>query len=192
MLAAVLGHPQGGAKGLPPGARLVPWLNKADLPGLQAAGREVARGLLRNAAVDEVLIAAAETDEPVREAWGRVAAVVLAAGQGRRFGGLKQVMPWHGEPLVAHVAEQALACPDVATVVVTAGAGIGQVTAALGVTGGEQPADCDADARLGARARAAARAAGLRAAQAADDLACRPRCSCWPTNPAFRPNCCPR
>jgi molybdenum cofactor cytidylyltransferase len=130
-VARVVAHPQGGAKGLAPGVRLVPFLNKADLPGAEASGRELARQLLEFPAVDEVIIAAAETGEPVRGAWGRVGAVVLAAGQGRRFGGLKQVMPWGGKPLVAHVAEQALACEDVATVVVTEGAHSGQVAAAV-------------------------------------------------------------
>ncbi|MCX7669022.1 MAG: nucleotidyltransferase family protein, partial [Anaerolineae bacterium] len=68
---------------------------------------------------------------PVREVWGRVAAVVLAAGQGRRFGALKQLLPWHGVPLVAHVADQALACADVDRVFVTIGAGADDVRRGL-------------------------------------------------------------
>jgi molybdenum cofactor cytidylyltransferase len=122
LIARVLVDPRGGAKGLPVGARFAPILNKADLPGNEEGGRELARALLANRMVDEVVLAAAETDSPAREVWGRVGAVVLAAGQASRFGGLKQVMPWRGKPLVTHVAEQALACGDVATVVVTAGA----------------------------------------------------------------------
>ena len=56
---------------------------------------------------------------------------MLAAGQGKRFGALKQVLPWHGVPLVAHVADQALACSDIDRVVVTVGAGADPVEAAL-------------------------------------------------------------
>ena len=79
------------------------------------------------------------------EVWGRVGVVVLAAGQGKRFGALKQVLPWRGLPLVAHVADQALACPDIDRVVVTVGAGADQVEAALaGRTCGSR-----AGARLG-------------------------------------------
>ncbi|MGE5601664.1 MAG: selenium cofactor biosynthesis protein YqeC, partial [Nitrososphaerales archaeon] len=153
-VARVLRHPQGGAKGLPSAARFVPFLNKADLN--MDGGRELARALLvdqgeteqglaasggitrdRAVVVDEVIIGAAESAEPVRESWGHVAAVVLAAGEAKRFGSLKQVMPWHGAspgvtvPLVVHVARQALACPAVAGVVVTVGAQGELVEAAL-------------------------------------------------------------
>jgi len=47
---------------------------------------------------------------------------VLAAGAARRFGTLKQLASWRGIPLVAHVAQQALACPDISQVIVTTGA----------------------------------------------------------------------
>ena len=67
----------------------------------------------------------------MREVWGRVGAVVLAAGEAKRFGALKQVLPWRGIPLVAHVADQALRCPDVDRVGVTVGAGAEQVRAAM-------------------------------------------------------------
>lgn len=130
MVAAVLAHPDGGAKGLPVDARLIPILNKVDDERLPAA-RQIARLLLAHPRVDSVLIAAAAEPDPVREAWGRVGAVVLAAGEARRFGSLKQVLPWHGAPLVAHVTAQALACPDIARVAVTVGAEAERVTAAL-------------------------------------------------------------
>ncbi len=130
LIAAVLAHPDGGAKGLPPGCRLVPILNKVTDARLPAA-RQIARLLLAHPQVDSVLIAAVAESDPVREVWGRVGAVVLAAGEARRFGALKQVLPWQGVPLVAHVAAQALACPDLARVAVTVGAEAARVTAAL-------------------------------------------------------------
>jgi molybdenum cofactor cytidylyltransferase len=95
-------------------------------------GRAIARNLLESPLVDRVVIAALEGPEPVREAWGRVGAVVLAAGGAKRFGALKQVANWRGRPLVAHVADQALACPDISSVVVTVGAEATAVHAALG------------------------------------------------------------
>jgi molybdenum cofactor cytidylyltransferase len=122
LIAQVLVHPQGGAKGLPRHARFAPILNKADLLDVHSEACELARQLLENPIVDEVVLAAAQTDNPAPEVLGRVAAIILAAGRASRFGSLKQVMPWRGEPLVAHVAEQALSCPDVTTVVATAGA----------------------------------------------------------------------
>ncbi len=130
LIAAVLAHPDGGAKGLPPRARFVPILNKVTDERLPAA-RQIARLLLAHPCVDSVLIAAVTEPDPVREVWGRIGAVVLAAGEARRFGGLKQVLPWQGVPLVAHVAAQALACPDIARVAVTVGAEAERVMDAL-------------------------------------------------------------
>ena len=123
MIAAVLAHPQGGAKDVPSTARLIPFLNKAEDAATLAAAREIARLLLQEPRIDSVLIGAAQADDPVHEVWGRTGAVVLAAGEAKRFGALKQVLPWRGVPLVAHVADQALACPDVDQVAVTVGAG---------------------------------------------------------------------
>jgi molybdenum cofactor cytidylyltransferase len=131
MIAAVLAHPQGGAKGMPPNARLIPFLNKAEDEATLAAAREIARLLLKQPRIDGVLIGATQADDPVREVWGRTGAVVLAAGEAKRFGALKQVLPWRGVPLVAHVADQALRCPDIDRVSVTVGAGGDQVRAAL-------------------------------------------------------------
>jgi molybdenum cofactor cytidylyltransferase len=132
MVARVLAHVQGGAKSLPAGARLVPFLNQADDPDRLAAACEVARLLLAEAQVESVLIGAAEAPEPVQEVWSRAGAVILAAGQATRYGSLKQLLPWDGLPLVSHVVGQALACTDVARVVVSLGAGAEEVGAALG------------------------------------------------------------
>jgi molybdenum cofactor cytidylyltransferase len=131
MIAAVLAHPQGGAKDVPPNARLIPFLNKVEDEATLAAAREIARLLLQQPRIDSVRIGAAQRDDPVREVWGRCGAVVLAAGEAKRFGALKQMLPWRGIPLVAHVADQALRCLDVDRVAVTVGAEAEQVSAAL-------------------------------------------------------------
>jgi molybdenum cofactor cytidylyltransferase len=132
MIATVLAHTEGGAKGLPAGARLVPFLNKADDQIALESGRAIARSLRLRPQVDSVVIGALEGPEPAREVWTRVGAVVLAAGDAKRFGAFKQVADWRGRPLVAHAVDQALACPDLSTVVVTVGAGAAAVRAALG------------------------------------------------------------
>ncbi|HQI87517.1 MAG TPA: NTP transferase domain-containing protein, partial [Anaerolineae bacterium] len=36
-----------------------------------------------------------------------IAAVILAAGGSTRFGAPKQLLPWQGRPLIAHVADMA-------------------------------------------------------------------------------------
>jgi len=51
----------------------------------------------------------------------RVAAIILAAGEARRFGSPKQLLDWQGQPLLRHVVLQALAAP-VAEIVVVLGA----------------------------------------------------------------------
>lgn len=45
---------------------------------------------------------------------GRIAAVVLAAGAGRRFGGAKLAAPWKGEPLLSHALRPLDGIPGVA------------------------------------------------------------------------------
>jgi molybdenum cofactor cytidylyltransferase len=131
IVAAVIAHPAGGAKDLPPGARLVPFLNKVESEERLNAAHTLARLLLAYELVDSVIIGAAEAAEPVREVWSRVGAVVLAAGGASRYGELKQLLPWGDVPLVTHVTGQALACPDVTCVAVTLGAGAEGVHAAL-------------------------------------------------------------
>jgi molybdenum cofactor cytidylyltransferase len=68
MIARVLAHPGGGAKGLPTGARLVPLLNKADTCDIRAA-HETARKLLAYSNVDSVLVGSVDRDPPVLKAW---------------------------------------------------------------------------------------------------------------------------
>lgn len=131
LIATILAHPLGGAKAAPAGARLVPFLNKAEDEASLAAARRIARLLLAHPRINSVAIGAAAAADPAVEVWGRVAAVVLAAGRGSRFGALKQLLPWHDVPLAAHVADQALACAAIARVIVAVGAGADQVREAL-------------------------------------------------------------
>lgn len=59
VVAAVLAHPQGGLKGCPPGARVVPFLNKAETQEGQAAAADIAAALLRSSRICHVVAGAA-------------------------------------------------------------------------------------------------------------------------------------
>jgi len=67
-IARVLSHPEGGAKNLPAGARLVPLLNKVDLCDIRTAG-EIADSLLKHPNVDSVIVGSVDRDPPIREVW---------------------------------------------------------------------------------------------------------------------------
>lgn len=55
VVAAILAHPQGGLKGCPPGARVVPFLNKAETPAEQAMAADIAAILLRSSRIHHVV-----------------------------------------------------------------------------------------------------------------------------------------
>jgi probable selenium-dependent hydroxylase accessory protein YqeC len=71
IVARVLAHPEGGRKGVPPGARVVVLVNKVEsLPDLSPA-RETAERLLREPAIHSVLLASLRDDKPVLEVFTR-------------------------------------------------------------------------------------------------------------------------
>ena len=90
-----------------------------------------ARLLLQRPRVDSVLIGAAQRDDPVREVWRRSGSVVRPR-EGRNVSARSsRCCPWRGVPLVGHVADQALRCPDMDRLAVTVGAGAEPVQAAI-------------------------------------------------------------
>jgi molybdenum cofactor cytidylyltransferase len=119
LMAAVLMHPQFGLKRVPPGARIIPLLNKVTPETLPLA-REVAGYLLTDANIERVLIGAVEEDNPIWEARRRVGAVILAAGESRRMGEPKLLMDWGGRTIIRQVCEQVAAC-DLYEVTLVAG-----------------------------------------------------------------------
>jgi molybdenum cofactor cytidylyltransferase len=107
LMAAVLLHPEGGLKNAPPAATVMPLINKVSYARLESA-RQIAEALLRSSGVQRVLLCAVAQQNPIKEAWGRVGAVVLAAGGSRRFGSPKQLLPWKGRSLLEHVVDTVL------------------------------------------------------------------------------------
>lgn len=125
----ILLHPQGGLKNIPAQARRVVLLNQADAPEQVRVAGEMAWGLLEG--YHAVLVASLGSSAPtVHAVYEKTAGVVLAAGGSSRLGRPKQLLEWHGAPLVRHVARQALAT-GLSPVVVVTGAKADQVKAAV-------------------------------------------------------------
>jgi molybdenum cofactor cytidylyltransferase len=110
LIAAVLLHPQGGLKNAPADARVVVLINKVHSEARAETAHHLAHLLLENPRIGAVAVGAVQEDDPVREVVSRVAVVVLAAGESRRFGRLKQLLPWgDGGTLLTHAVDVALA-----------------------------------------------------------------------------------
>ncbi len=140
-MVRLLIHPDGGVKNHPPGARCLTLLNQVDDPPRLAAARLMAH-LLAGDGFSALIgrVGMAEM-EPIRERWGPVAAIVLAAGESARLGRPKQLLLVDGEPLVTRTASTALASGAQQVIVVT-GAWREAVTKALA------PLVADASGRL--------------------------------------------
>ncbi len=106
-VARVLTHAEGGLHHVPAGARVVALLNQVESDEHLAAGRAIAQEALAGSGLDEVILATLQADDPVIEAHGRVAGIVLAAGSSTRFGQPKLLLPWGSATLIEHVVQQA-------------------------------------------------------------------------------------
>jgi molybdenum cofactor cytidylyltransferase len=107
LIAAVLLHPEGGMKDAPSEAKVIPLINKVTTAQMKRA-REIARLLLASSRVQRALLGAVAERDPIKEAWSRTASIVLAAGESRRFGAPKQLLPWGEKTLLEHVVDTAL------------------------------------------------------------------------------------
>jgi molybdenum cofactor cytidylyltransferase len=101
--AALLVHPQGGLKGVPDKARVIPFINKVETIGQLTTARQIAHLTLHASRITQVVIGAIKTEQPIREVHKRVTAVVLAAGQAKRMGQTKQLLPWGETTVLAQV-----------------------------------------------------------------------------------------
>ncbi len=115
-LAAVLCHPQGGLKNIPPQSRKICLLTHADSINRQAESRHISQ-LLRNC-FDSVVVVSAPNQSAINSnhissyqvvaVHEPTAGIVLAAGASQRFGEPKQLLCWKDETLVHHAARVAL------------------------------------------------------------------------------------
>jgi len=124
-VAAVLTHPQGGLKGVPPQARVVPILNQWEGEQASAEAREVAELVLRHERIQRVVVASLRRADPVLDVIEveplkrpKVAAIVLAAGASTRYGQPKQLLPVGPRTMLQHVVDVVLASPVDQTIVV--------------------------------------------------------------------------
>jgi molybdenum cofactor cytidylyltransferase len=70
-VASILCHPEGGAKKLPPGARLIPILNKTDSEKDISNARAIAKILITRPIVSAVALCSVIHSIPVHELWSR-------------------------------------------------------------------------------------------------------------------------
>ncbi len=105
-LAAVIAAEGGGLKGVPDGAEVRVLLNKTTGIAIEP-GRQVAQTLLKNARIRAVVLASVMEEDPVMEAHGHVAGVILAAGGSSRLGEPKQMIQWRDHPLIWHAVRAA-------------------------------------------------------------------------------------
>ncbi len=127
-LAQGMAHPEGGLKNIPAGARRIALLNQADSPELQSQAVALKSKLLPK--FDAVIISSLQPLTEIYAVHEPIAAVVLAAGESRRFGSPKQLLDWHGKPLIRHVVQKALQA-ELDRVVVVCGAEIDTIRQAL-------------------------------------------------------------
>ena len=134
-LARVLVDARGGLKDAPAGARIVPFLNKVETSARLAAAQEAAAWILDEQRIDRVVIGAMQGETPVREVRRRVAAVVLAAGESRRMGRNKLLLPWGDTTVLGLTIANALASGvmEVMVVVGHEGEAVARVAEAQGV-----------------------------------------------------------
>jgi molybdenum cofactor cytidylyltransferase len=130
-IAATMRHPDGGLKNIPAQARVIPLLNKVESHKDLAAARQIAEKLLACPQINSVALGAVrQPDSPVAEVYGRVAAVVLAAGGSSRFGSPKQLARWGEQSFIERAVEAALAS-QAEPVLVVLGAEVEQSRALL-------------------------------------------------------------
>lgn len=145
-LTKVLLHPEGGLKGIPPGAKHMCLLNQADTPQLQAKGSQIASLLLPT--YESVIVASmgehsresvgildvGQADSPIAgkifSVHERIGGIILAAGGSERLGRPKQLLPWRGVPIIRHVAQSALSA-GLSPVIVVLGAYADEIQAVL-------------------------------------------------------------
>jgi molybdenum cofactor cytidylyltransferase len=131
-VAQVLRDPAFGLKGVPPGARVVGWVNQVPPTGyMLGRARMIASLMLRQPRISAAAFGSAQAPNPVHEARSRVGAVILAAGMSTRMQGeMKVLLPWQGQRTILEHLIQRLYDAKVDDVVVVTGHRAPEVKAA--------------------------------------------------------------
>jgi len=127
IIISFLTNPRGGQKNIPKDARKILILNQADSAELQSAGGNMAAQLLDH--FDSVIVGSLENH--TFRTFESTSAIILAAGQSRRYGSPKQLLEWNGKPFVRHIAETA-AHAGLWPIVVVTGSHAAEVESAVG------------------------------------------------------------
>lgn len=93
--ARLLVDDRGGAKNLPNDARFIPLINKVETEEQLVSARQIAHYALRiTHHASHIAIGAIKSDQPIRGVHSPITAVILAAGESKRMGQMKQLLPW--------------------------------------------------------------------------------------------------
>lgn len=141
-LTKVLTHPIGGLKHIPVGAKKSVLLNQADATQNQGNVDVIAKGLLEKYS-SVVVSSLSPGTKDVREkkirvpnkgeivsCYEKVVGIILAAGESKRLGKTKQLLPWRGQSLIRHVACNALDA-GLSDVVVVTGNNVSKIEGVL-------------------------------------------------------------
>jgi molybdenum cofactor cytidylyltransferase len=122
-IVKILSHPEGGLKNIPSSARSTLLLHQANTSLLQSTGGKIAQSLLNS--YDSVLVGSFQQNQPESFqipsllVFEKIAGIILAAGESKRFGQPKQLLDWRGRPFVRAVAQTALAAGLTPVLVIT-------------------------------------------------------------------------
>jgi molybdenum cofactor cytidylyltransferase len=109
LIKAVLCHPHGGLKHVPPPADVFPLLNKVETTDRLAAARDISVSLLECNRISAVLTGSVQNkDIPINRVYHRDAVIILAAGGSSRFGEPKQLVRRQGNTMLETVIDTAL------------------------------------------------------------------------------------
>jgi len=132
-LVRILVHPEGGLKNVPPDARKTTILNQVDTDALKTSAMRIANTL--NSTYNSIIITKL-THRNIRAVVEPTAGIILAAGEARRYGQPKTLLPWQGKALIRHVAEAGLEAglDPIVVVIGAVGEPLKQALAGLPVT----------------------------------------------------------
>lgn len=106
-VSELLKSDQGGLKGIPACSRVRAFLRQSESQNDIEIGRKIAFDVLASDRIQSVIIGTLDPEKPIKEAIGRTAGIVLAAGSSTRLEGPKQLLPFRGKPLVSYAVESA-------------------------------------------------------------------------------------